>query len=281
MSAATLAHVSDQHFGAHDPDAAAALSRALREARPDVVLVGGDFTQRARRGQYAAARAWIEETGLPVLATPGNHDIPLYDVRRRMTDPFGRYRAAISPALEGEWRGPETLVAAVCTASPRRRVEGRVERVQLERLEAVLAEPGPPRAKVLLTHHPLVTPRGQRERSFHGREELLATAARGGVDLLLSGHRHVAHTGAWVHTAPGGRGMLALWEPTACSSRLRGEANGFATIGVDADRIEITPWLLAGDRFAPAPGGVWERSRAGWAAAGEPQAAPGPGSLAR
>lgn len=282
MSAITLAHVSDPHFGAHDPAVAEALAGALRDARPDLVLVGGDFTQRARRGQYAAARAWLERIGLPYLATPGNHDIPLYDVLRRMRDPYGRYRAQIAPALDGEWRAPGALVAAVCTASPRRRVEGRVEPIQVERLAATLAEPEEPCARVLLTHHPLVTPPGQRERSFHGREELLEAAAAGGADLLLSGHRHVAHTGAWLHTTPSGREMVALWEPTACSSRLRGEANGFATIGVDADRIEITPWRLAGERFAPGPARAWARSGDGWAEAGEAaQAAASPGPLAR
>lgn len=281
MSATTLAHVSDPHFGAHDPRVAEVLSRALREAAPDLVLVGGDLTQRARRGQYARARAWLDGLGLPFLGVPGNHDIPLYDVLRRMTDPFGRYRASISADLEGEWRGPQTLVAAVCTASPRRRVEGRVEAAQLARLAGVLAEPGRPCVKVLLTHHPLVTPPGERERSFDGREELMRVAVEGGVDLLLSGHRHIAHEGPWVHTVGPDRGMLALWEPTACSSRLRGEANGFATIGLDADRIEITPWRLAGERFAPRAPGAWVRSEGAWVTVGEPQPAASPGSPAR
>jgi len=281
VSATTLAHVSDPHFGAHDPRVAEVLSRALREAAPDLVLVGGDFTQRARRGQYARARAWLDGLGLPFLGVPGNHDIPLYDVLRRMTDPFGRYRASISADLEGEWRGPQALVAAVCTASPRRRVEGRVEAAQLARLSGVLAEPAPPRVKVLLTHHPLVTPPGERERSFHGREELMRVAVEGGVDLLLSGHRHIAHEGAWVHAVGPDRGMLALWEPTACSSRLRGEANGFATIGLDADRIEITPWRLYDERFAPGAPGAWARSEGAWVTVDEPQPAASPGLPAR
>lgn len=281
MSATTLAHVSDPHFGAHDPRIAEALSHALRDAAPDLVLVGGDFTQRARRGQYAEARAWLDGLGLPFLGVPGNHDIPLYDVLRRMTDPFGRYRASISDDLEGDWRGPEALVAAVCTASPRRRVEGRVEAAQLARLAGLLAEPGPPRVKVLLTHHPLVTPPGERERSFHSREELMRIAIEGGVDLLLSGHRHVAGEGAWVHAVGPDRGMLALWEPTACSSRLRGEVNGFATIGLDADRIEITPWRLDGERFAPGEAGAWVRAEGAWVAAGGPQPVASPGSPAR
>ncbi len=267
MSATRLAHVADLHFGADDPVVGRALAAALREDEPALVLAGGDLTQRARRAQYVAAQGWLASLGAPVLATPGNHDIPLYDLRRRIADPFGRWRATIGADLEPVWRGPQALVAAVCTASPRRRIEGRVEPAQVARLAAVLAEPSPPRAAVLLTHHPLVAPPGERERSFEGGAGLLATAVAGGVDLLLSGHRHLAHDGPWLHATPAGRRVIALWAPTAVSHRRRGEENGYALIDVAADRIEISARRWDGERFAPAPPSVWVRAADGWAAA--------------
>ncbi len=265
MSATRLAYVADLHFGADDLVVAGALAGALRADEPDLLLVGGDLTQRARPSQYADARAWLSSIGVPHLATPGNHDIPLYDVLRRIRDPFGRYRAAVAPHLEGTWRGPETLVAAICTASPRRRVEGRVEPAQVARLAAVLAEPAPPHAAILLTHHPLVVPPGQRARSFEGGAGLLTTATAGGVDLLLSGHRHLPHEGPWLHRTASGRRVVALWAATACSHRRRGEHNGYALIDAAADRLEITTCRWDGKRFVREPVSTWSRAADGWA----------------
>ena len=45
----TIAHISDLHFGHIDTLIPPALREALLQARPDVVVVSGDSTQRVRR----------------------------------------------------------------------------------------------------------------------------------------------------------------------------------------------------------------------------------------
>jgi len=83
---ARVLHLSDLHFGAHDEDLVEAVERKADELKPDLVVISGDFTQRARTEQFKDACAFLDrlrEAGHEVLGVPGNHDVPLYDVLRR------------------------------------------------------------------------------------------------------------------------------------------------------------------------------------------------------
>ena len=67
---ALLAHVTDVHFGRDEPGTIEALLAALNEIRPQLVVVGGDLTQRARAGQFRRARAFLDALEAPWLAVP-------------------------------------------------------------------------------------------------------------------------------------------------------------------------------------------------------------------
>ena len=76
-----ILHLSDVHFGPHHDPAAAEAALALAAGRrPDLVVLSGDLTQRAKPRQFAEARRWVDRIaahGLPTLTVPGNHDVPL------------------------------------------------------------------------------------------------------------------------------------------------------------------------------------------------------------
>ena len=99
-----LAHLSDLHFGRIDPAVLEPLRRAVHDAAPDLIAISGDFTQRAKRRQFAAARAFLDSLEPPKLVVPGNHDVPLWNLARRFLMPFDRYKEFISPELEPEYR---------------------------------------------------------------------------------------------------------------------------------------------------------------------------------
>src|SRR6476646_6847435 len=99
---ARLVHLSDLHFGAHDEDLVEAVERKADELKPDLIVISGDFTQRARTEQFKEACHFLEklrEAGHEVLGVPGNHDVPLYDVLRRFLSPLTRYRRFIDETL--------------------------------------------------------------------------------------------------------------------------------------------------------------------------------------
>ena len=157
-----LAHLSDLHFGRVDPAAVEGLLRSLVDARPDLVIVSGDFTQSARTGEFRAARAFLDRLPAPVFAVPGNHDLPQWNPVERLVRPYDRYRQFIAQELEPVWSDAE--LAIVGMKSPRRlprdlnRAAGRVGERQLERVLARLDALPPELVRVVVVHHPLLLP---------------------------------------------------------------------------------------------------------------------------
>ena len=109
-----LLQVSDAHFGTERADVVAALEVLVRAQRPDVLVLSGDITQRATRAQFRVARAFIERLGVPVvLAIPGNHDIPLFNLAARLLWPYARYAQAFGRELEPQFETDTVLVLSL------------------------------------------------------------------------------------------------------------------------------------------------------------------------
>jgi len=88
-----------------------ALAALARQQRPDLLVLSGDITQRATPAQFEAAGAFVRRLGVPVLAVPGNHDIPLFDLWTRLRRPYARYSAAFGPDLEPVHRSHAAALA--------------------------------------------------------------------------------------------------------------------------------------------------------------------------
>src|SRR5690606_12679010 len=87
-----ILHISDTHFGTEIQATIEALLEHLEEFPSQLVIYSGDITQRARVNEFKAAAAFLRRLpDGPVMIVPGNHDIPLYNVLRRFSSPYGRY----------------------------------------------------------------------------------------------------------------------------------------------------------------------------------------------
>ena len=241
----TLAHISDLHFGRHDPSVAAALLAAIAERRPDLVVISGDLTQRARSAEFAEARQFVERIAQPKVIIPGNHDIPLYNVLRRMLTPTRNYERHISPlGLPAAFFADEEV--AVLGLSTVRRLtgkNGRVSHEQMAELRRVFAAAPAGAFKVLATHHPVGAPTGAMAVPLAGRSQLtLRACAEAGVHLLLSGHYHTALSGHGpLAEVALERLILIVHAGTAISTRVRGEeGNSFNLIQVEPERVTVT-----------------------------------------
>ena len=150
-----IVHISDTHFGTEEAPVAEALRAWVRERKPDALILSGDITQRARRSQFAAARRFCDSLGVPrLLALPGNHDIPLYNLLARAFDPYGGYRAAFGEELEPVLDLGDALVIGVNTTRPARHKHGEVSRRQVERVAALLGRARRDKLRVVVTHQP-------------------------------------------------------------------------------------------------------------------------------
>ena len=116
---ARIAHLSDIHFGAHDPIIVAATEAWLRDKQPDLIIISGDLTQRAKVEQFREASSYLErlrEAGFPIMVVPGNHDVPLYDVFTRFAAPLDRYKRFINDDLCPWFENDEVAVLGINTA---------------------------------------------------------------------------------------------------------------------------------------------------------------------
>jgi 3',5'-cyclic AMP phosphodiesterase CpdA len=239
---ATIAQISDLHFGRHSAAAAEDLLASLRETEPDLVVLSGDLTQRARRSQFIVARKFLDRIAQPKLVVPGNHDIPLYNLFQRFFNPFAKYRRYISPLTGDLFSNAEIAVLGLNTARRFTHKSGRVSNEQIAQVRRTFSQVPPGIFKVLATHHPLGYPNDERPRELAGRSALALDAiAAVGVHLLMSGHHHRALSGD-LDIEMGAKGsVLILHAGTAISTRVRGtEGNSYNLIRVAGDRLSVT-----------------------------------------
>lgn len=263
-----ILHVSDLHFGRIDPATLEPLQAAAARLRPDLVIVSGDLTQRARAWQFLQARDYLSKLPKPQLVVPGNHDVPLYDVFSRFLRPLSNYRRYITDELEPWYRDEEIAVAGVNTARSLTFKGGRINRVQVGRVRERLCELDPKVIRIIVTHHPFDLPEGRSLTDLVGRARMAMEAfVACGADLIVSGHLHVSHTThAAIRYRIPGRSALLVQAGTATSTRERGEPNSFNVLTVDRDEIAIERhvWQPLERAFAPAAFEVFRRSQGGW-----------------
>ncbi|HEY8993232.1 MAG TPA: metallophosphoesterase family protein [Lacunisphaera sp.] len=265
----TIAHISDLHFGTEKPELAEGLKADLAAIRPTLVVISGDLTQRARIGQFKAARAYLATLPKPQLVVPGNHDVPLFDVARRFFSPLVRYRRFISADLNPIYDDGTLCVIGVNTARSLTWQSGRISSGQIKSLQTRLAVTTA-RFKVVVTHHPFIPPPAGNAKQ-HGID-LVGRAARamtvldaGSVDLLLAGHLHHGYSGDTRTQYPAARrAIISAQAGTAISGRVRSDPNGYNRITLDGDCITVEVRRWQAGAFVSWRATPYARGDSGW-----------------
>jgi 3',5'-cyclic AMP phosphodiesterase CpdA len=248
----TIVHLSDLHFGRVDPALPEPLLRDLEAIGPDVVVVSGDLTQRARRKQFEQARDFLARIRAPKIVVPGNHDVPLYRVWERFLSPLGKYRRIVQRDLEPSFVDAEIAVLGVNTARSLTFKNGRINDEQMASIRNRLAPLGRAVTKVVVTHHPFDLPDQGDGVDLVGRARAaMEVFSRCGVDLLLAGHFHTSESGETSrrYELPG-YSALVVQAGTATSTRERGEENSFNVLRVANDEIVVERWIWHTDAAA-------------------------------
>lgn len=269
---ARLAHISDLHFGAADPEALSALGAAINAASVEVIVITGDLTQAGRQREFEEASRYLKSLHAgAALITPGNHDAPVYSLGLRLFDPWRRFRRAFTSETDAAIELADATIVGLNSA---RRAglsldwsHGRLSRKQIRLAVDAFAAARANTVRIVALHHPVLRGPGRAGAAVVSRaDEALAAFTRAGADLILSGHAHVAS--AELHDVHG-RAMIVARAGTATSTRLRGQAPSFNLIEINAAHAHISVRLLGDEGYAAAADHRFVRTERGdWTPAG-------------
>jgi 3',5'-cyclic AMP phosphodiesterase CpdA len=232
---------------AEDSAVSAAFLALIEQHRPELLVASGDLTHRGRPDQHARAAALLRSFGTPVLAVPGNHDIP-HTIPARFIRTFDEFERQWQTA-EPVYRSESLLVAGLNSVRPWRHQSGGLSRAQLRRAAEILATASPRALRAVVLHHQLIgAPWRTRKRPVARRDAVLAALVVAGAELILAGHVHQAavserrefevvvgdQRAVVVATAPG------LGQPRP---RRRGEARGLNLCEVADDALAISTYV--------------------------------------
>ena len=252
--AACILHVSDLHTGtSEDPEVADALARLAGRVRPDLVVASGDLTNRGRRAEHERAHARLVSLGLPVLAVPGNHDLP-YTLPARFTTPWREFER-VWETTEPMYASGSLHVVGVNSARPYRHQSGGVGDARLRSAAEQLARAAAGAYRVVVLHHHLIGApwRAARKRPVARRSHVLRAFVAAGADLILAGHIHqaaVSERNEFEVIAEGDRSVVVSIAPGLGRPRPHrpGEARGLHVYEVDSETLTVVTYVWrAGD----------------------------------
>ena len=247
-----ILHVSDLHVGTREaPQVEPPLATLIERTAPELIVASGDLTHRGRPDQHEAATAFLRSLGPPVLAVPGNHDIP-YTFPARFTrtfDEFERHWETTEPVFDS----PALYVVGLNSVRAWRHQSGGIRESQLRRTRELLAQAPEGAVKLAVLHHHLIgAPWRSRKKPVSKRSHVLAGLVDAGAELILAGHIHQGAVserhefevirgevrGAVVSVAPG------LGQPRP---ERRGEARGLHVYECAEHSIQVETYIWRGD----------------------------------
>ncbi|HET7856509.1 MAG TPA: metallophosphoesterase [Gaiellaceae bacterium] len=244
-----LLHISDLHVGSREaPSVERALETLIARVAPELIVASGDLTHRGKAAQHELAAAFLRGLGPPVLAIPGNHDIP-YTFPARFTRTFAEFERHWQ-STEPVHRSESLFVVGLNSVRAWRHQSGGIREEQLRHAADLLASAPPEALRVVTLHHHLIgAPWRSRKKPVARRSRVLAALVDAGAELILAGHIHQAAVaerhefevvggevrGAVVSVAPG------LGQPRP---KRRGEARGLHVYecGETELRVETYVW---------------------------------------
>lgn len=271
----TLAHLADVHFGGvADLELVEAVESQVPELGPDLVVLSGDLTQRARHGEFQRAVALVEglRRAAPVLVVPGNHDVQwwrspfgLFGTRPK----YAKYRHYLGEELTPVLRVPGLVLAGALTAHGLSAgsltwnqrdltVKGHLPRAETDRAARALAAAPAGAVKVAVLHHNVL--RGelsQRMGLAHWKDAQQRIDAIG-ADVVLCAHDHQEGAG----DLP--RGTVISTAGTISTRSRGGRPSAFNVVKVDGNAISIRHWRwnAAAARHLPSDEARFARRRA-------------------
>jgi 3',5'-cyclic AMP phosphodiesterase CpdA len=254
-----ILHVSDLHIGATAEDAEWALAPLIDQFKPELVIASGDLAHRGTPAQHETAATLLRALGPPLLAVPGNHDIP-YTFPKRFTRTFEEFEQRWE-TTEPVFRNERILAVGLNSVRAWRQQSGGIREAQLARAAEVLRDAEAEQLRVAVLHHHVIgAPWRSRKKPVAKRNHVLAALVDAGAELIVAGHIHqstVAERREFEIATGGEQGVTVSIAPGLGQPRphRRGEARGLHVYEFDESHLRIHTytwrdggWALTAER---------------------------------
>jgi 3',5'-cyclic AMP phosphodiesterase CpdA len=242
----TVVHLSDLHFGRIDQPRIAPLLETIKSIKPEMVVISGDLTQRATKKEFAEAKAFLDSLSLPIFTVPGNHDIPLYHIFRRLFTPFNYYKNFISSDLAPFYVDDEIALIGINSARSIAVSSGRINKAQIEKIEKIVEDIPEDIVRIAVCHHPFELPvlsptHHKHTHKIIGRSKMaMERLAKLKIDIFLSGHLHLHYISETTERYKiKNYNALLVQAGTAISKRIRSKPVSFNVLRVERGKVEI------------------------------------------
>ncbi|MBC7467198.1 MAG: metallophosphoesterase [Bdellovibrio sp.] len=266
-----VAHLSDPHFGTVKPEIKQALLNAMKDLNPSLIVISGDISQRATYSQFREARAFTKSlAGLPLIAIPGNHDIPLFNLIARLFYPYAGFRSVFKGILQRRLMVNGVQVLALNSTSRFRHIQGDLVISKLKKHLSEMSNEA--LIRIVTFHHPMACPKHVDVKNLlKGREQVMKILEEKKIDLILGGHIHDPHVAlSTEHYKDVKRAAIFSVAGTCLSWRTRADApNSFHLIDIETEnssRLEIIRYDVDQNfRFQPVGSQKFTKdTEAGW-----------------
>ena len=258
-----IAHISDIHFGREEPAVIEGLLTSLQRLNPDLVVISGDLTQRATDEEYRKGADFLQRLAWPHIIIPGNHDLSATHLIERFTSPWDKWQQYIQPETEPVLHAKGYSLIGVNTARAAGWYfdwsRGQINQTQVKRVQDTLQVVPAQNLRIVIAHHPFWLPEQAEYRDVvSGRDKAIAGFKQANVDMILSGHIHMAYT----HIL---QGIIVSHAGTTFSNRLlEGHPNSFNVIRGNRKQLTIEFMEWNGQQFQLVEQQTFTKTGVGW-----------------
>ncbi|KTD62292.1 metallophosphoesterase family protein [Legionella shakespearei] len=230
-----IVHISDLHFGMNDPAIIAAFLQDLESLKPELMIISGDLTQRARTHEFEQLSTFLQGFTVPLLIVPGNHDIPLYNPVSRFIEPFKQYKNYVSPKLDATYADERVNILGINSATPYKIKDGTLRKKDLKRINSHFsATKG--QLNILFFHHNLKYFSGMHQ-PLDNAKEFLYYLKDSPIHIVCTGHLHYGNL--TLITKNNGKQCALLHAGSTFCPRTKDGKNSFYVITGDHLRCSV------------------------------------------
>jgi 3',5'-cyclic AMP phosphodiesterase CpdA len=211
-----IIQISDLHFGTEHPGMVEVLINDINNEKPDILIVSGDSTQRAKISEFKSMLALLQKLNTHnIICVPGNHDISLYNPVERFLYPFLKYDKWLGSQTKSSWVDDYFSILGINTVTPYKPMGGYVDDKQFKSIINFFEKQPKEKIRIVVMHHNLI--RSERHKIIHNADEIVNLFSRLNVNIVLAGHIHSPHCELLKHKAE--HNLYVITAGTAISHR--------------------------------------------------------------